>query len=164
MPGFKQAFVQGLTELSTFAKEEPGTIRTEGGRGYRYVQLLNVTGGVAVAVGGAVSWFATGGVITGPPNGRVTSHLTDMGALPVLAGLSLVAITAAESLSGVFFWVQSKGPGIAAVTASGTIGQAMKASAATSGSLAVAAAATDPIGAVTCGVAGSNVPVILNCP
>lgn len=114
MPGFKQVFVQGLTEVVSKvttvvgdgAKDRLGDIRIEGNKTYKYVQLLNATATVAVAVGDFLNYRAIGA--NGYRDGLVCSDATDADTVPVMAGVAGVAAAGVAGTS-YFLWVQIAG-------------------------------------------------------
>lgn len=113
--GAKKAFVTPLDAVETTDKEGVGTIRWEGNKCYKWVQLQNTTATVAVVAGDAVAYFAE----TGHDTSRVVSDVTDADTIPVGAGL--VQATIAGVLATAYYcWIQIKGPATAAQTIGGS--------------------------------------------
>lgn len=146
MPGFAQAFAQGLTEVSTTEKVPLGTVRDEGTKRYRYCKLRNVTATVAGAAGDPVAYAvaatsADEGVCT------VVLDLTDAAAVPIFAGV-LLATVAGVLATDYFVWVQFSGPVTSLPAIAGTIGQGFKLGAADKTWAAIAAFTDNPVGVV----------------
>ena len=59
--GIKQAFASKLTDVDSVAREALGTLRFEGNKVYKYVELRNVTATVAGVAGNGVAYGAAGG-------------------------------------------------------------------------------------------------------
>ena len=113
--GFKRAFVTPLDVINLSDKEGVGTIRFEGNKVYKYVQLLNTTATVAVVAGDAVAYFAE----VGHNTSRVVSDVSD--ADTVIVGAGIVGATiAGVLLTSYYVWIQIKGPATVAQTIAGT--------------------------------------------
>ena len=115
--GFKRAFVTPLDTVDLSDKEGVGTIRFEGNKVYKYVQLLNTSGTVAVVAGDAVAYFAE----VGHNTSRVVSDIDD--ADTVIIGAGIVGATiAGVLLISYYVWIQIKGPVTVAQTIAGSAG------------------------------------------
>jgi len=122
---------------------------------YRFVRYLAGAGAIAAVAGSAVGFYAPAGVSTGVTN-DVTSDVSDT--VGALAGV-LVGAPA----SGGYCWIQVGGAvTLTPALVSGADGNALALSTTTDGTLRVAAAVTDAIGAVA--IDASAKIVMLNCP
>jgi hypothetical protein len=138
MPGFKQGFIQGLTEVSLVQKDQLGDIRVEGSKIYKYCQLVN-SATVAGVAGDPVA-YTTSGADLG--NAKVTLKFADA----TLIGAGLLTATVPGTLTVVYFvWVQVRGPANFNPAAVGTIGQVNKYGAADKTFAAMAAVADVPL-------------------
>lgn len=63
MAGIKQTFVTKLTDVNSTAQEVLGTLRFEGNKVYKYVEIKNTTATVAGAAGDPVAYFAATGMV-----------------------------------------------------------------------------------------------------
>tara|TARA_Y100000296_G_C5132490_1_gene236316 strand:+ start:517 stop:996 length:480 start_codon:yes stop_codon:yes gene_type:complete len=100
MAGFKQSFVQALTETSTTEKDSLGDIRWEGNKCYKYVQYK----ATAIAcVAGRMTGFYT---MDGYKNNQVTLDTSDQ---PQAATLTGAGLTLSVIPTDGYGWVQIKG-------------------------------------------------------
>jgi len=102
--GIKKVFVTPLTAVDSTDKEGVGTLRFEGDKIYKYVQIKNTTATVAGAAGDPVAYFA----VTGPTDHRVVLDLTDASAQPVGAGV-LMGIVVGTLTVAYYGWIQVSG-------------------------------------------------------
>lgn len=155
--GIKQVFASKLTDVDTVAREQLGTIRFEGNKVYKYVQLKNTTATVAGAAGKAVAY----GALTGYANNLVVVDLTDAEAtMAFAAGITLAAITGTAGTT-YYCWIQIKGPATtSASVASAAAAQAFKLGA-TDGTFTICTAATDNKAGVCM---NTTTGVCLDCP
>lgn len=103
--GLKFVFATKLTDVDTSDKEGIGTIRIEGNKIYKYVNLKNHTATVAGAAGDLVGYYA----VTGYGVNRVVVDMSDADAVPICAGALLAAVTGTLDVD-YYCWVQIKGP------------------------------------------------------
>lgn len=127
--GVKKVFATPLTEVSSSAKEELGTIRTEGNRLYKYVMIKNVTATVAGAAGDAVPYRAD----KYDENWVVVDN-TDADTIGIPAGILQGALTGTAG-TAYYGWVQIKG--------FATLSQALAGSPAVGDELTILAATAD---------------------
>lgn len=106
MSGSKRVFLTPLDSVSTTDKDGIGTIRQEGNKFYKYVQLQNTTATVAAAAGDAVAY----GAAVGHNTNLVVSDATDADAAPVGAGIIVAAAVAGVLATAYYLWIQIKGP------------------------------------------------------
>jgi hypothetical protein len=130
------SFVQGLAEASATAKQDLGTIRDEGDKGYKYVQYEAGAGAIAIVAGSVVAYDATAGYASNLVTGDVSD---DDG---VGAGVAMAALA-----DGEYGWIQIWGlSGILEVDCvSGAVGQALTMSTTTDSTLKVAGADTEAV-------------------
>lgn len=156
MAGLKQTFVTKLTDVNSTAQEVLGTLRNDGNKWYKYVEIKNSATVAGVATD-AVVYFAA----TGYGNNRVCIRAADGDAtVPFAAGvlMSTVAGVAATSEYG---WIQIKGLStLSTAVTSGAAGRVFKMST-TDKTASVATAATDNIMGVSM---NATTGVCLNCP
>ena len=154
--GIKQAFASKLSEVTTVAREQLGTIRFEGNKVYKYCKLKNATATVAVAAGTLLAYLAA----TGYASHTVVSDHTDADAAINPAGAA-VAVAAGVLATEYFLWVQIKGLATldTAVT-SGAAGSPFYMTAADKSSAIVTLVAQSPVGRSMNATTG----VILDCP
>lgn len=155
MAGFKQSFVQALTEVSSTAKDQVGDLRREGNKTYMYVKLQNTTATVAGVAGDPVAYAVADSAADTPH--VVTDH-SDAAAVPVFAGV-LVAAVAGVLATAYYLWIQVGGPVTSNPAVVGTIGQAIKLAAADK-TWAAMAAFTDAPAAVIVHVASKKLLLI----
>ena len=140
MGGFKQAFVQGLTEVSLTEKDSLGDIRWEGNKCYKYVKFLNTSATVA-----GVANDMCGYTLAGYASHTVCCDATDMATKPIGAGICLAAVTGTAG-TAYYIWIQIKGPATITTNLAGTPsdGDALYLST-TDKTLTLATAADDPV-------------------
>lgn len=157
MAGIKQTFVTKLTDVNTTAQEVLGTLRFDGNKVYKYVEIKNTTATVAGAIGDAVAYFAA----TGYGNNRVVVDLSDADAtVPFAAGTLCGVITGTLTVAE-YGWIQIKGPATMSVAVtSGAAGKTFKLST-TDKTASVSTAATDNNMGVSM---NSTTGVCLDCP
>lgn len=139
------SFRQGLTQVSSTQYDDLGALRYEGGKFYKYLKLLNTTAGVAVAAGDVLGYG-----LAGIASNICVSDNSDAATKPVGAGVALATVAAADTLTGVFVWVQVTGAFTALKDIAGTTpadGDAVYLST-TDLTLTLAAAVDDPICAI----------------
>jgi|SRR3990167_5729611 len=141
MSGLKQSFVTKLTDVNTTAQEPLGTLRFEGNKIYKYVNIKNTTATVAGAIGDLVAYFAA----TGHLNHRVVVDLSDADAtMPFGAGV-LCGVVTGTLLTDYYGWIQIQGNATLTVAVtSGVAGQGFKMSA-TDKTATIATLVTDNI-------------------
>lgn len=157
MAGIKQTFVTKLTDVNSTAQEVLGTLRFDGNKVYKYVEIKNTTATVAGAAGDPVAYFAA----TGYGNNRVVIDLTDADAtVPFSAGVLCGTITGTLAVAE-YGWIQIKGLStlLTAVT-SGAAGKTFKLST-TDKTASVSTAATDNFMGVSM---NATTGVCLDCP
>ncbi len=103
MAGFKQVFLQALSEISTVEKDQLGDIRWEGNKVYKYVQFNDGAANEAGVAGEVCYYYAPAGVgTTGYGLSLVTSDISD--SAEVGAGVLVAALDNNE-----YGWIQIKG-------------------------------------------------------
>ena len=105
--GIKQAFASKLTDVDSVAREALGTLRFEGNKVFKYVEIKNVTATVAGAKGDPVGYAATGA--NGYLNSKVVLDLTDADNPALMAGVLQGTVTGTLGTS-YFGWIQIRGP------------------------------------------------------
>jgi len=104
MAGIKQTFVTKLTDVNSTAQEVLGTLRFEGNKVYKYVNIKNTTATVAGAAGSLVGYFAA----TGYLNNRVVIDESDADAAVNPAG-ALCGTVAGVLTVDYYGWIQIRG-------------------------------------------------------
>lgn len=143
MSGLKQTFVTKLTDVTTDAKESLGTIRWEKNKVYKYVQYVEAAAATDGVAGEVAYYLAAGGdgAAEGYLNSKVTSDLTD--SAEVGAGVLQANMSDLE-----YGWIQIKGPATLSIAlTAGADGDPLTPTGSADGTLDVATAATDVIGA-----------------
>lgn len=157
MAGIKQTFVTKLTDVNSTAQEVLGTLRFEGNKVYKYVEIKNTTATVAGVAGDCVAYFAA----TGYGNNRVVLDVSDADAtVAFAAGILCGTITGTLTVAE-YGWIQIKGPATLniAVT-SGAAGKTFKMT--TVDKIAtVGTAATDNVMGISM---NATTGVCLDCP
>jgi len=155
--GIKQAFASKLTDVDSVAREALGTLRFEGNKVYKYVELRNVTATVAGVAGNGVAYGAAGGYNLN----KVVLDLTDADATKALAAGSLMATVAGVLATSYFLWIQIKGAcTLAIAVTAGVIGQGFNLTTVDK-TFAVNAAATDQKAGYSI---SATTAVVLDCP
>lgn len=108
MPIFSSAFNGLITDVSTTAQNEVGSIVQLGGKRYKYVELKNTTATVAGAAGSLVGYTASSGATTGYPASQVCVDMSDADTTPIPAGITLAAVTGTLTVS-YYCWIQITG-------------------------------------------------------
>jgi len=155
--GIKQAFASKLTDVDSVAREALGTLRFEGNKVFKYVEIKNVTATVAGAKGDPVAYGAAGGYNTS----KVVLDLSDADGTKAIAAGVLQGTVAGVLATSYFGWIQIKGPAtlLIAVTA-GVIGQGFNLTTVDK-TFAVNAAATDQKAGYSI---SATTAVVLDCP
>lgn len=150
MPGFKQVFVQALTEVSPNLKDALGDVRIEGAKHYRYVKVRNTV--TVAGVAGDPICYATAAASEEDGTSACAIRLADTAG--VFAGL-LMAPVAGVAATDYYCWVQFRGPALSNPAVAGTAGQGFKMGA--EKAWAVGAAVTDYIVGTVANVAGKRI-------
>lgn len=158
MSGFKGTFVTPLTEVSTTDKEGLGALRFEGNKCYKYVQYVEATAATD-GVAGEVAYYlaaAGDGALEGYALHKVTSDLSD--SAEVGAGVLQANMSNLE-----YGWIQIKGAATLSIAlTAGADGDPLTPTGSADGTLDVATAATDVIGAYASDI--SDKTIICNFP
>lgn len=104
MSGYKATFASKLTDVGSVAQEPLGTIRVEGNKKYKYVNIKNHTATVAGVAGSMVGYYA----LTGYLNNRVVIDLSDADS-PVFAAGALCGTVVGTLDVDYYGWIQIKG-------------------------------------------------------
>ena len=132
--GMKKVFATPLTEVSTTAKEELGTIRFEGEKVYKYVKIANVTATVAAASGDPVAYKADK-----YDEHTVVTDNTDADTIGIPAGVLQGTVAGVLAVS-YYGWIQLKGYAVlnSALAGSPSVGDELTILAATADKTATA--------------------------
>jgi hypothetical protein len=154
--GFKQTFITRLTDVWANDRDGVGSIRIEGNKVYKYVQIMN-SATVAGAAGDMVVYFAA----TGYGNSRVCVRAADGDAtVPFAAGILLAAVAGVAAVAE-YAWIQIKGPATLSTAVTGAAaGKVFKASTSDK-TFAVTTAATDNVAGISM---NATTGVCLTCP
>jgi len=155
--GIKQAFASKLTDVDSVARDQLGTIRFEGNKVYKYVEVRNVTATVAGVAGDGVAYGAAGGY----NSNKVVLDLSDADGTKAIAAGILLAAVAGVLATSYFCWAQIKGGATLAIAVTaGVIGQGFNLTTVDK-TFAVNAAVTDQKAGYS---VSATTAVVLDCP
>jgi len=140
MAGFKQSFIQGLTERSTTQKDTLGDLRWEGNKCYKYIIYEAGTAAVAGVANEVCYYFED----SGHTDNKVTSDVSDC------TGEIGAGVLQAALADGEYGWIQIKGNAtLALALTAGADGDSLTGTGAGDGTLDLATAVeTDHVCAV----------------
>ena len=157
MSGLKQSFVTKLTDVNSVAQEPLGSIRIEGTKTYKYVELKNTTATVTAVAGTLVAYNAA----TGYANSKVVSDLTDADAVPICAG-AMCGTIAGVLATPYFGWLQTRGAcTLDTAVTTGAAGKGWTLTTTDKTATVAVAGDTGPYGGVSL---DGTTSVLLNCP
>lgn len=134
--GIKKVFQGPLDQMDDTDKEGVGTLRFEGNKVYKYLNLTNGSGNVAVAAGDVVFYTSADQI-------AATPDLTDV--VGCAAGVAQGAV-AQSTTGGKYGWVQVRGVAqLSTNVSAGAVGNALTHVGAADKTLDASALVTDPI-------------------
>ena len=148
--GVKQVFVTGLTANDASPKDQPGDIRWDGNKCYKYIQYKVGSGTVAAVAASTVVYTDVM-----YPLHQVTMDQTDG---KICAGVLQAALAA-----DYYGWIQIKGPcTLAAALTAGADGDALTVTGSSDGTLDVSASVVDHIAGYAIDISAKQ--ILLDCP